>query len=423
MNILGITAEYNPFHNGHSYQLKKAKELTGAECTVVCMSGNFMQRGEPALSDKWIRSRIAVESGADLVIELPFVFACNQARYFGAAAVDILAELGVTHISFGCEANDHEKLKSLAHIMAIHEGEIDEFRREFMCSAGLSSAKAYELAVIKVCGELDLDMDMAIMNSPNNILALEYLKRIEFVNNSRRCQGTDAELKAMPITRFGSGYNDRGSCRGFAGASVIRQMKSDDEIAEFVPRSTLAETGSVAKALRTLSGAKEKAFDILRSRTVTMEAEELAQLYMVGEGFENKLKKEILLATSFDDLVKRCVSKRYTAAAVRRMIIWIMMGIKGAEADKILDINKPLSQYARVLALSHNGRKLLGSLRKGETGIKILTNINREVLPEDSDNLKNMLKIDVLASDIYNIICGKSIYEHSDKVVKPYIKP
>ena len=154
MKTAGITAEYNPFHNGHVYHIGKTRELTGADCVVVVMSGDFTQRGEPAVCDKWERAKAAVAApseGADLVIELPFAFACSRASVFAAGAVDMLVKLGADVISFGCEAEEPEHLRRLAEVLVSEAAAIEALRAANM-QKGLSHAKAYRRSLRKRCG-------------------------------------------------------------------------------------------------------------------------------------------------------------------------------------------------------------------------------------------------------------------------------
>lgn len=414
MKILGITAEYNPFHNGHEYHLARAKELTGADYTIICMSGNFVQRGEPAILDKWIRSRIAVRCGADLVVELPFVFACNRAEYFAGGAVDTLVSLGVTHISFGCETDNEEALRRLAHRMVDGFEELEPAVTELMKNKGVSRAKACELALVEMSANREEAAQYTkIIAGPNNILALEYLKRLEF----HRAGGIS--VVDVPVLRYGSGYYDVG--KGFAGAAEIRKMDSEEEVAGYVPETTLEETGDIVSQKKSHDKAREKAFEMLKSRIVVSSAEDLSGIYCIGEGLENRLKRKIISAVSMESLIEQMVSKRYSAATVKRLLTYILLDVKGHETDSILEGGV---QYVRILAVGPGGRDLLNYIKKGETvKLPVLTNINREVPVDADERFVMMLRNDIKASDMYNLLMERSLYEYSDKVVKPYIQP
>ena len=171
MQSLGIVAEYNPFHNGHKYHLEKSMEMTGAEVSVAVISGNFTQRGEPALLDKWTRAEIAVKNGVNLVVELPVLFAANNAGYFAKGGVEILENLGCDYISFGSEAGNMDALLHISRETYIHRGEIEEAVRAAVKS-GTAYPKAQSQTVAKFLGKEASEL----MSLPNNILALEYLR-------------------------------------------------------------------------------------------------------------------------------------------------------------------------------------------------------------------------------------------------------
>lgn len=403
MKILGITAEYNPFHNGHKYHLESSMEQTGADYSIAVMSGNFTQRGDMAIMDKWTRSRIAVENGVDLVIELPFVFACARGEIFASGAVDILKGLGVTDIAFGSESGEIETLKSLVEEMTAGSGAINMIRRRQM-KEGYSYVKASQLAVERVLGK----ERASILTEPNNILAVEYLKRIAYWKKRGYI------IEPHTVKRYGSGYRDFDEASGFAGASAIRSMlekpqTTANDLERYMPR----DSAEAAAAAGDLKEAGERAFMLLKSELVKSSSSELSMIYCMGEGLENKFKKEIISAGSMEEFIDAMVSRRYTQAAVRRLIVYVLMGLK--EYDPAGRI------YGRVLAAGKRGRELLRLLKKQElAAIPIINNINKE--NDICEAVWETLKYDVLASDMYNIIMDRSLYEFSDNVVRPYMR-
>jgi len=406
MKVLGITAEYNPFHNGHKYHIEKSRCLTGADCVVAVMSGNFTQRGEAAILDKWERSRLAVENGVDLVVELPFIYACSKAQSFAEGAVDILKGLGVQMISFGSESGKIVELRSLAEALIDKAEEIASLRDLFM-QRGTSFAKAGELAAAEVLGE----EAVKLMVDPNNILAIEYLKRMIFWKE----RGYDIE--PVTVKRYGSGYFEENSEAGFAGASAIRRMKDREELERYVPENVAcalcgSESGEPEDANECALHAEERLFHLVRCEIVKSSPEALEQVYHMGEGLENKLKKEIVPAKNMDELVSSVVSKRYTEAAVRRLLTYVLMGIREYEPPKAV--------YGRVLAANETGRKLLAGLKKQEEHIiPIITNVNKDEI--DNREVQACLRYDVLAADMYNLIYDRDMYAFSDKVRRPYM--
>mgnify|MGYP003375593247 FL=1 len=187
---VGIIAEYNPFHNGHLYQIEESGKITGAEVVIAAMSGNFVQRGMPAIADKWQRAEAAIRNGVDIVVEIPTVFACNSAHNFAKAGVEILENLGVDFISFGSESGNIDELKEIARAMEENSEYIEEFISKNI-KKGLSYPKARREALACLLGE----EKAGILDSPNNILAIEYIGELS---------------KAEPVTvkRTGPGYND-----------------------------------------------------------------------------------------------------------------------------------------------------------------------------------------------------------------------
>ncbi len=401
MKTVGIIAEYNPFHNGHRYHIEESRRRTGADCVVAVMSGNFTQRGEAAVLDKWTRACLAVENGVDLVLELPFIFACSRAETFAAGAVDILQAMGVDWISFGSESGDLAQLAELARQMVKQEKEISQKRRDIMKS-GCSFAKANELAVQAVLGA---DKSRLLL-APNNILALEYLKRIFY------WQGKGAALMPVTIKRHGSGYLEANERMGFAGAAAIRRMKARDEFAAYVPETVADALAAALESGRTQEHMQAQFFQLLRAELVRSRAEELSRIYCMGEGLENKLKKEIIRVQTFDELLSAVVSRRYTEAAVRRILVYTLLSLKEREPKRNL--------YARVLALNDMGRNCLRLVKKQKNGqLPVITNINKDA--EACIKAGRTLQYDILAADMYHILSDQDLYRFSDKVVRPYV--
>ena len=399
MKIVGITAEYNPFHKGHRYHIEKTREAVEADCIIAVMSGNFTQRGEAAVMDKWTRSRIATEEGVDLVIELPFLYACNRGEFFAQGAVDILAGMGVDYISFGSESGDIDELTSLADELETNADEISRIRKEHM-SEGYSFAASLARAVEEVEGK-----DKAVLlKSPNNILALEYIKRIKYWDSK------GVHITPVTVKRHGSGYFEMNDESGYAGASQIRDAIAGgdkDAVAFFLPE----EVRMLLEEAVFLGPAEAKLLDIVKLDTLRMTAKELRELYCMGEGLENKFKREAKDAMSFQQLIDVLTSRRYTASAMRRLVLYMAMNLKWHEL--------PNGVYGRVLAADGVGRELVRQVKNSDNGIEIITNINKE-MPVNEVNAET-LAIDIKASDIYNFIVGKDEYKYSDYVKRPFI--
>lgn len=442
MKILGITAEYNPFHNGHRYHLQRSMEMTGADYSVAVMSGSFTQRGEPAALDKWTRSRLAVQNGVDLVLELPFLYACSRGEIFASGAVDILRGIGATHISFGSESGDLEALQSLVTGMRMRSGEIDEIRLQEM-QKGDSFVRSLQRAVEKVLGVSAAQL----MAEPNNILAIEYLKRVDYWNGMEQdAGGRRKRIEPCTVKRFGSGYGELNEKAGFAGATVLRKMAADGvsctdgesadcstasddrsaaddsaaacsdakaQLADMLSRYMPSDSAEALAGAGSREAAEYNEFVMLQGELMRTGSSELSTIYCMGEGLENKFKKEIVRASSMEQFISSMVSKRYTEAAIRRLTTYVLMGIRAYQPE--------MKPYARVLAAGVRGRELLKLIKKEELAtIPVITNINKQ--EDDCSEVRETLRYDILSADLYNIIMQRSLYDFSDRVMMPYIE-
>lgn len=383
---LGIIAEYNPFHNGHLYHLKQSKAITGADIVVAAMSGNFVQRGQMAVYDKWDRAETAVRSGVDLVVEIPTVFACNSAPVFASGAVEILESLGADWISFGSESGNIDDLKDFSREITERNNEIDEFIKTKV-KEGLSYPRARREAIFHIMGE----EKAALLDEPNNILAIEYLKNIK-------------KAKAVTVRRRGPGYNDMEISGNMASATLIRsRIKNGDELDSLVPYESL-------KMIKNGEIPSEKIlFSMICHKALTTSSDELDRVFAGGEGLGNKLKKIIRMAESYEDLAEKLKSKRYTRTRVDRFLMHVLLGIDGPES---------YSNYARILAFNERGSSYIKEIKKENISeIPIITNINKDV--RDGDKIVSGIEKDVLAADLYNLASCRNLYANSEYVKKP----
>ena len=398
MKAVGITAEYNPFHNGHIYHAETARQMSGADCVIAVMSGDFTQRGEMAVRGKWERAEDAVKSGAvDLVIELPFAFACSKASVFAAGAVDMLASIGADGISFGCEAEDPALLRKLAETL-FTEAEMIEAARSSLMRDGYSSAKAYELAVARECGE----EAAMLLREPNNILAVEYLKRIMMLQE----EGSD--LRAFPVKRHGSGYTEESEETSFAGAGALRRMiREGSDIRRYIPGSP---------DFADLKRMEEQYLQMLKGIVLRSGPEEIRSMYGVGEGMEHGIIRETRRATDLNELISALTSRRYTGATVRRALTHILAGSGWEEIDRL---TARVPEAGRLLAAGKRGRAYMRQLP--DDGFRIITNINKEEGNLDPETAE-FLRLDEKTADLYHLLCGEDIYSASDRVRRPYIE-
>lgn len=404
MKVLGIIAEYNPFHNGHRYHLQESVRMTSPNYTVCVMSGNFTQRGEPAMADKWIRAAAAVNNGIDLVLELPFAFACNNAEYFAGGAVDILNRLGcVTHLSFGSEAGELSALSAAADYLTHESEELKNCIKEF-ADQGISFPKARYEAVKKCMGTAYSDV---LMNA-NNILAVEYLKQLNL---------TKSKMEPITVKRYGTGYHDMGSYENIASATAIRHQLEKSaclsEISDLIPSETYQVLQSIDRGVNL---SFNDFYQLLLYQIITSDAERLGSVLSATEGLENRVKRAASESIDMDSLIKAVLSKRYTETRIHRLLTHILIHL---DKDSFRTLWDNRINYARVLGFSQRGASLLKQIKKEELStIPILTNINREI-SRNSEEWK-LMKYDITASDIYNLVAHGEIYSHSDYVKKPY---
>ena len=337
----GIVCEYNPFHNGHLHQIEKIKKTTD-EPIICVMSGNFTQRGEVAIADKYARSQMALSAGADLVVELPIPFCIASAEYFASTSVNILARLGVDKLSFGSESGDAEKIMKIAKIAAS-----DEFKNECtLLSQKQGSAGAYFDLLAKKSGEENI--------LSNDILGIEYTKAI--IKNGY-------DMKIFPIKREGNAYRDTELSLGeLPSASAIRETLAGgnfDGISKFVPASTLQILKE--NELSDVQYAKNGILFALR----LIDSEKL-DVAISDKGLINRILSTAHECTSFDEFEEKLQTKKYTKSAIRRAILYILIGIKQGDLDA-------LPEYTILLGASEKGREFLSKIRKNDAAIKVIT--------------------------------------------------
>lgn len=352
MSVIGIVGEYNPFHYGHKHHIAETKRLLGEDCPVVCaMSGDFIQRGEAAVYSKFARAEAAVRSGVDLVLELPVAWALSSAEGFARGAVGILGSTGVvTHLSFGSECGETEPLETLAEIL------IDpligaDIRSELEAQEGIPFALARQRAVAKRVGELSNQLE-----TPNNILAVEYIKAIYE-------QGLS--IKPVTIQRFGSGHDEISeNGRNKSAAEIRMALANGADIAASVPESAYEVYRREDKLGRgpVLMANLESAM-ISRLRMLPESA--FAALPDAGEGLSNRFAKAAREESGLDAVIAASKSKRYALSRIRRMAMCAVLGISAG-------MSREIPPYARVLAANARGCALLREM-DGKSRIPVIT--------------------------------------------------
>lgn len=390
MKTYGIVAEFNPFHNGHEYLIKQGKKA-GAEKTVCVMSGNFVQRGEPAVCSKWRRAEMALKCGADLVVELPVSWAVSSAERFAYGAVSVLNSMGcVDNLLFGCENADSDSLFSAA-FLCISE-EYSRALKEFL-SEGLSFPSAREKAVLSVADERTAE----ILKTPNNILAVEYCKALLRLNSP---------ISLICVNRTGVDHDSENLNEAFASASAIRKMLSSDYkiAADFMPKTAfelLKKANDEGRLLKDFKNLDLPLISMLRKA----DASEISLVPDVSEGLEYKIKEAAKSGTSFGEIADLVKSKRYTHSRLRRILLLFYLGIYTKDL-----IETP--PYIRVLGFNSKGRELLSQMKK-IASLPVIMRYNDIV--KLSGQCKSVFDTESRAVDMYNTLfddirpCGENM--------------
>lgn len=400
MKAVGLITEYNPFHNGHLYHLNKAMELTGADISVAVMSGDFVQRGEPAVLDKYTRTSMALNSGVNLVVELPVNYAVSSAESFAAGALKVLDYIKADSIAFGSESGDIERLSKLAHILCDNEDTL--YKEISKCTAnGISYAAARQKVVEKLT-----DKDTAAMlTSSNNILAVEYLKAI--IKNNYA-------IKPYTVQRQGDSYNDTDIRSEYASATALRENLKADNISEYIPvkaglilssNTNYIYPDDITEALFT------RLLDILFASNYDKNVfiENVMQYPDVSKEIAGRLYKSAMdmitrtvpqrseskdnWAFSFGSLCEHIKTKEVPLSRIKRALVRITLGLDKKHMEKYA--NEP---YIRVLGFDKKGQEYLSYIRK---------TVEVPLITKTAD-YKEMLLDDIHAANIYNmIVAGK----------------
>ena len=386
--ILGIVSEYNPFHNGHLHHLEVSKQLTNTDFTVAVMSGNFVQRGDTSIVDKWTKAEMAIKSGVDLVIELPTVYAISSAENFADGAVKILNSLEVVdYISFGSEIGEISPLNDVASILY---REPKEFQSLILAQlkSGLSYPKAREIALSQFFGNSKKYSE--VLNNPNNILAVEYLKALK----RHRSQ-----IKPLTIKRDYSDYNSTKVKNGIASATAIREMiKNNKNVHYVVPYETyelLDECIQNGNVIPDLSVFEKEIIYTLRKLTLS----EIANLPDVSEGLENKIKMAANSCNTLPELIENIKSKRYTQTRIQRILLYALLNI----SQKDINASKRVTPYIRVLGFNKHGKRIISAIAAANPKLKIIVSVKKFMEDCNNSTLRNMMSKDIFATNVYSL--------------------
>lgn len=402
MHICGIIAEFNPFHNGHAYIIKKIRELHKDVATIAVMSGSFTQRGEAAIIDKWTRAKIAVENGCDMVFELPFAYATRSGEFFAYGAIKILDGLNIDTLVFGCETDNIAILENIAQ-------KIDDTETQKKIHSAVSNGASYARGLTAAFSEEYTN----ILTKPNAILAIEYLRAIKKINS---------DITPALIERKISNHNDNNITNAISSASAIRkelQRNNPDFelIKKTVPPKTFEEIQNTNNLYFT-----ENLFKPLLTKIYTANFADMQEIYGVNEGLENRILTMAKNSANFEELAQNISSKRYSKSRISRILAHILMNFT-KEAAKKIDESGEI--YARLLAFNPTGAKLLHTIKQ-KSEIRIIEKtthfINEKNLYENPENLSPLqlsIALDIRSANLQSLSCNQKAAINRDFTTSP----
>ncbi len=382
VSAVGIIAEYNPFHNGHAYQLKKAKELSGADYCIAAISGDFVQRGGPAVFDKYTRAAMALDAGADLVVELPPVFASSSAEDFAACGVALLDAMGVSHLCFGSESGDLEELSAAADLLVEEPEEYQQALRQY-----LKEGYTFPQARAAALSSYDRNIDLELLNQPNNTLGIEYLKALKKRNSA---------ITPITIKRMGSGYHEAAIFpdQPMASATAIRAVleaqtavipnppisKANPESLQSIISGGFGNSDNSSDSVQLLaSQMPAAALELARTRTpltvddfsailsfrlleLDRRGTDLGQFLDVSPELAQRIRRQVLDFSSISSRIQNLKTRQYTYTRISRSLFHILLNM--TEDDTIRRKQRGYVSYIRVLGFRRESSALLSAIKK-----------------------------------------------------------
>lgn len=379
MDAVGIVVEYNPFHNGHAYHLEQTKLKSGADVVIAVMSGPFLQRGEPALLPKWMRARMALLAGVDIVLELPYPFATQKADTFALGAISTLDAIGCSSVCFGSESGEIADFLATIEFLEKHRTQYEQNSKKYI-KEGLNYPSALSRAFL----DLQPEENLADLSQPNNILGIQYMKAINEI---------DSSMKAITISRTNAGYHDEQfTSDSIASATSIRKAlfsrdRTFEQILPYIPNTTAAILSDFKGYYQHFLD-WERYWPFLQFRILQTTAAELRHIYEVEEGLENRLIKIALESNSFQEFMNKLKTKRYTWTRLQRLCVHILTNTTVTEMEARME--KP--SYIRLLGMNEKGRSYLNRW-KSHADLPLISKL--------SSHRKEDIDLDIRAARIY----------------------
>lgn len=371
--ILGIIAEFNPFHNGHKYLIDQAKSIVNPDYTVIAVSGNFTQRGQASIINKFEKTKTVLNSGANLVIEIPTIYSISSAENFAEGGVKVLMQAKVTHLAFGIEDDKLDTIKLIADTLVEENDEFKTLLKKYM-DEGLSFAQSRCKALIDYLKDERIE---ETINRPNNILAIEYLKAIKRLN---------ANFEIIPIKRNGE-YK--------SSTDIRNKIFNNEEYATDIPeesRKILMENNGNFVNLNYF----EK---IMIYKLRTMDTDTLNNLADVAEGLDNLMVKYAKETNNLEGLIQNIKSKRYTQTRIQRILLYVLFEITKDD----MKLSKEIMPYVRVLGMDNNGEKLLKNIDQSV----LITSVKKFYDSCENNVYKRLLDLDIKATNVYSLMNNK----------------
>ena len=388
--VAGIIAEYNPFHNGHLYHIARTKQETNAQYIIAVISGNFVQRGNTSIVNKWLKARMALLNGVDLIIELPTIYSISSAENFAEGAIKIFNSLGIVDtISFGMEASDVSTLNNIANVLYNEPKEYITILTHEL-KRGNSFPKARENALMMYLN--DIKRYANVLSGSNNILGIEYLKALK---------KTKSTITPIGIKREKVLYNDKYIVDEFASATAIRKMLMTNQlndISKVMPRNTYLLLGEELKKghyVIDLSRFEKEIIYTLRKMSIA----DIAKLPDVSEGLETSIKNAADSCNKIDELINMVKTKRFTQTRIQRILLYALIGID----KKQMETSRKVTPYVRVLGFNNKGKELISEVNKMNPKLNMVTSVKKYIDEVANKNLREMIETDILATDIYTL--------------------